>query len=179
MTQGSSGSYCDDSSVTFPVLQIWVLDFSKSNAYLGLCLSFCTLQTYPAWLTTALRGFVKKKMKRYLRCWGIRVAEEAAEVEWEQQARDFWIGESPSSLPCFFTFWWLSSPWVSSPVPRILQLSLHVFLHLYLDFPERFLTASFPIPTQSPKIASLICLFFNLLFWKETLMIFQLKRHSV
>lgn len=103
----------------------------------------------------------------YSRYWGARVAEEAAEVEWEQRKRDFWIGESPSSLPYIFTFWWLSCPWVSSLIPQILQLLFHVFLHLCLDYPERCFTASFPIATQSPKISFLIYLFFNLLFWKD------------
>lgn len=168
----------------FTLLQIRAL-FSKS---IFCCVFFVCSQSLPYFLTTAslssktaycTQRFVKKKKKMYLHCWCITVAEEAAEVEWKPRVRDFWIGESPLPLPYSFNSQWLSSPWVSSWVPQIVQFPLHIFLHLCLDFPERALSASFPISTKSIQTAFLICLLFLLLFWKETLMIFLLKRHSV
>lgn len=168
----------------FTLLHIWVL---VSKSIFCFVLFVCS-QFLPYFLTTAglssktayfTQRFVKKEKKMYLHFWGIRVAEEAAEVEWKPQVRDFWIGESPSPLPYSFNSQWLSSPWVSSWVPQIVQFPLHIFLHLCLDFPERALSASFPISTKSTQTAFLICLLFLLLFWKETLIIFLLKRHSV
>lgn len=76
-----------------------------------------------------------------------------------------------------FAFRWF--PWISSWVCQIVQFPLHVLLHLCLDFTERALSVSFLIFTQPPQIASLIYFFFSLLFWRETLMILLLKRHSV
>lgn len=108
----------------------------------------------------------------YLHCWGTWVAEEAVEVESEQRARDFWIGECPSSLP--YSFWWLF----------LLQILLWFLrysnFHATFSFtcawiPPRDLSQPQLLSPQSPKIPFLDNLFFNFCFEE----LFLLKRHSV